>query len=296
MSRGTTTSRRPRRRFRVDAADSKHLLAAAQSHTPEESGCESTTCRSEGGTQVPWTLRDLGNAAGLAARHISVASMDYKERWEVAWGDIAILAATDPASPWWDLVNAGMRVIYNEDHNYRRHHGMADNHRAFASYWSDHLVVIGNRRGSNYVRDDMGVINEMLDEIAVQQTINHIGEAHTSTLMVSTVAENQSRGAELAGVSIRTWASRLHDARTAATRSWHYPDRPPPLPRAEFRHSAPLADACKRGHEFTPENTRWRKSTAGGKKRACRECDRASEVRRKARRTARAPYAVADLR
>lgn len=72
MSRGTTTSRRPRRRFRVDAADSKHLLAAAQSHTPEESGCESTTCRSEGGAQVPWTLRDLGNAAGLAARHISV--------------------------------------------------------------------------------------------------------------------------------------------------------------------------------------------------------------------------------
>lgn len=40
---------------------------------------------------------------------------------------------------------------------------------------------------------------------------------------------------------------------------------------------------CRRGHEFTPENTRIQKRVGGGSQRVCRECERRSQRRRKQR-------------
>lgn len=56
-----------------------------------------------------------------------------------------------------------------------------------------------------------------------------------------------------------------------------------------LRGEAPAAivqrtNICCRGHEFTPENTRWRKGRAGRLKRGCRACDRYHESRRPPRR------------
>ncbi len=35
-------------------------------------------------------------------------------------------------------------------------------------------------------------------------------------------------------------------------------------------------DTCKNGHEFTPENTRWRTHKDGRRQRVCRECNKAA--------------------
>lgn len=45
------------------------------------------------------------------------------------------------------------------------------------------------------------------------------------------------------------------------------------------RHRNANATHCKKGHEFTPENTYWRSRQNGG--RACRECHRACDRRRR---------------
>lgn len=43
---------------------------------------------------------------------------------------------------------------------------------------------------------------------------------------------------------------------------------------AKGRHTQAAKTHCKRGHEFTPENTEWEKTRKGGVHRRCRACRR----------------------
>ena len=262
MSRGTTAPKRARVNFPsvISRSYSDMILDALDTndHTVEHETHE-------------WTIDDIGKAAGVAARTRVVSSMDGHERWETAWGDIAIAVCDGtPLDRFVDLVSIGMHAIATEDAARRRDIGLADNARAHAAY---HLVP---------VLDYEDRMAEMVaDKIAFRQVLDQMRPDQIETLLIQSTSVNQQDAAKRAGVAVSTHAARLKDARQEWFDRWFWPEPVPDLPRAAFKNRE-VSTHCKRGHEWTPENTRWRKATSGvGRKRSCRECDRIHEQARK---------------
>ena len=108
--------------------------------------------------------------------------------------------------------------------------------------------------------------------------------AHRETLTLLAVTGSITAASAAADCTYTAMQHRIVAARTAAYRLWFDWEPSPSLTR-DHRSAVPLPDTCGRGHEFTPENTRWRRATSGrGQKRACKACDRLAEDRRRERK------------
>lgn len=222
----------------------------------------------------------LHRCALNAAHHPYTTFLSVSERLEVALGAIYIawietVTNEDRIPSDAALYTAGVDAISTETRNWRRHHGIQDNGRAFASYWlTDDL--------------DDGIVRPEahIPHMALWQVFDALSESERETLMALAMIGNQAAAAEHLGITYGAMQKRVRQARLHAYALWFDWETPPKL-TFDRRLNAPLADACSRGHEYTPENTRWRKSTTGrGRKRACRACDRLADQRRRERSAA----------
>lgn len=222
-------------------------------------------------------LRTIDRLAGRAAMASYARALPYDERYTVAHSAIAervaehALAGTRPTML--ELVDVGSRAIDTETTSWRRDHGLAAP-VGFNRFWLDDPEPLG--------RPD----DEVPPRIALQQVLSALPARHVESLWLLALHGDPQAAAMAAGCAYSTMQTRIRHARIAFYALW-FDGELPPEPPFDRRTSRPLADRCGAGHEWTPDNTRWRRASSGrGQKRACRACDRDAEQRRKARAAA----------
>lgn len=215
-------------------------------------------------------LRTIDRLAGVCAKRSFSRTLPLPERHDAARG--AIVLALAEASPCTltvpELIAAGTRGIDTETTQWRRDNGLSAP-LGWATYWLD----LPTPRTPDA---------DVPPRLALREVFDALTERHQEALLVLAVHGNPQAAAAHLGVSYSTMQQRIRAARKAALALW-FDWEASPEPVFDRRSSQPLAESCGQGHEFTPENTRWRKATSGrGRKRACRACDREAEKRRSA--------------
>ena len=211
----------------------------------------------------------LERCARNAARHCFTTFLPADERMEIALGAVFaewVATVHDGAEPTdAALYTAGVAAISAETDAWRRVHGLCDNARAHAVYWRDDLL-----------RDATPRPDSPVPGIALRQVLAALSDTDREALMALAMLGSMQAVADHLDITYSAAQQRIRAARVRAYRLW-FDWEPAPTPTFDRRLNKPLPTHCGRGHEFTPENTRWRKATSGrGRKRACRACDRAA--------------------
>ena len=215
---------------------------------------------------APFTdLRIIDRLAGDAAMRSYARTLPYSERHAIAHSAVALAVAehanagTTPTA--FELVSAGTKAIDAETHDWRHAHGLTAP-QGFATYWLD----ADRPEGVPHA--------EVPPRLALSEVFAALPERHQESLLMLAMHDNQRDAATHAGVTYEAMQKRIHAARRAFYALW-FDWETPPTPPFDRRASMPLATHCGRGHEFTPENTRYRKASNGrGRKRACIACDK----------------------
>lgn len=217
-------------------------------------------------------LRMLDRLAWSAAWSCWSRVLDPHERHDTAYSAILEVvaehgAAGASATPV-ELVEAGIRAVEDDAHAVRSDRGLTAP-RGHAVYWDDD-------RGE----PDPG--DTVPPRLALAEVMAALPDRHVEALLILAAYGDPQTAASAVGVSYGTFQRRVQVARRAAYELW-FDGEVPPHPTFDRRTPTTLATHCGRGHEYTPDNTRWRKATSGrGRKRACRACDRIHEERRAA--------------
>ena len=217
-------------------------------------------------------LHTLDRLAWSAAWRSWSRVLDPHERHDIAYGAIAEVVATHGAegtvATVVELVDAGIAAIEAEATAVRSGYGLTAP-RGHAVFWDD-----------DRAEPDPGDI--VPPRLALAEVMAALPERHVEALLALAAYGDPQTAARAVGVSYGTFQRRVQVARRAAYELW-FDGETPPRPTFDRRTPTALATHCGRGHEYTPENTRWRKATSGrGRKRACRACDRIYEERRAA--------------
>ena len=223
-------------------------------------------------------MHRIASAATRAARIAYSTFLEPSERQVVAVSAIglAVAEAEEPLD-WPAMVTVGTAAIEVETLAWRKDRGLNSNARAVDVYWHDFWHMTRLRRDpSTWVPNSQ----------ALEQVMAALPAAHRETLMLLAVTGSITAASVAADCTYAAMQHRIVAARTAAYDLWFDWEPAPPLTR-DHRSATPLPNTCGRGHEFTPENTRWRRATSGrGQKRACKACDRLAEDRRRERKEA----------
>ena len=223
-------------------------------------------------------MHRIASAATRAARIAYSTFLEPSERQVVAVSAIglAVAEAEEPLD-WPAMVTVGTAAIEVETLAWRKDRGLNSNARAVDVYWHDFWHMTRLRRDpSTWVPNSQ----------ALEQVMAALPAAHRETLTLLAVTGSITAASAAADCTYTAMQHRIVAARTAAYRLWFDWEPSPSLTR-DHRSAVPLPDTCGRGHEFTPENTRWRRATSGrGQKRACKACDRLAEERRRERKEA----------
>lgn len=214
-----------------------------------------------------YTLADLEAIARAACRADRSLASDAHTRYSVALSAIGLaLAEADDPPRREDLVRAGWQAIYDEVRGMRHLYGFAekDGTRGVAS--SPRFVEFW-WHGTTSFED---ALVERLSAPAVLSTLTDSERA-----AVLALAGHDDYPAAAAALDLRysTLTVRLSNARKRWYRHWFAPDTPPRITGTDRRveaHGRPPATHCRAGHEYTPENTRWRRDRKG---RDCRACE-----------------------
>ena len=221
-------------------------------------------------------MHRIASAATRAARIAYSTFLDPDERQVIAVSAIglAVAEAEEPLD-WPAMVTVGTAAIEVETLAWRKDRGLNSNARAVDVYWHDFWHMTRLRRDpSTWVPNSQ----------ALEQVMAALPAAHRETLTLLAVTGSITAASAAADCTYTAMQHRIVAARTAAYRLWFDWEPSPSLTR-DHRSAVPLPDTCGRGHEFTPENTRWRRATSGrGQKRACKTCDRLAEDRRRERK------------
>ena len=221
-------------------------------------------------------MHRIASAATRAARIAYSTFLDPDERQVIAVSAIglAVVESEEPLD-WPAMVTVGTAAIEVETLAWRKDRGLNSNARAVDVYWHDFWHMTRLRRDpSTWVPNSQ----------ALEQVMAALPATHRETLTLLAVTGSIAAASAAADCTYTAMQHRIVAARTAAYRLWFDWEPSPSLTR-DHRSAVPLPDTCGRGHEFTPENTRWRRATSGrGQKRACKTCDRLAEDRRRERK------------
>ncbi len=226
-------------------------------------------------------MHRIASAATRAARIAYSTFLDPDERQVIAVSAIglAVVESEEPLD-WPGMVTVGTAAIEKETLAWRKDRGLNSNARAVETWWRDWNDPWHTSRR---LRDPSTWVP---NSQALEQVMAALPAAHRETLMLLAVTGSITAASVAAGCTYAAMQHRIVASRMAAYDLWFDWEPAPPLTR-DHRSATPLPDTCGRGHEFTPENTRWRRATSGrGQKRACKACDRLAEERRRERKEA----------
>ena len=226
-------------------------------------------------------MHRIACAATRAARIAYSTFLDPDERQVIAVSAIglAVVESEEPLD-WPGMVTVGTAAIEKETLAWRKDRGLNSNARAVETWWRDWNDPWHTSRR---LRDPSTWVP---NSQALEQVMAALPSAHRETLMLLAVTGSIAAASVAADCTYAAMQHRIVASRMAAYDLWFDWEPAPPLTR-DHRSATPLPDTCGRGHEFTPENTRWRRATSGrGQKRACKACDRLAEDRRRERKRA----------
>ena len=226
-------------------------------------------------------MHRIASAATRAARIAYSTFLDPDERQVIAVSAIglAVVESEEPLD-WPGMVTVGTAAIEKETLAWRKDRGLNSNARAVETWWRDWNDPWHTSRR---LRDPSTWVP---NSQALEQVMAALPAAHRETLMLLAVTGSITAASAAADCTYAAMQHRIVASRMAAYTLWFDWEPAPPLTR-DHRSATPLPDTCGRGHEFTPENTRWRRATSGrGQKRACKACDRLAEDRRRERKEA----------
>lgn len=226
----------------------------------------------EGGIRFGYSLRDLDR---LARTVVTVNAQwwpagDRRDQADTAWsGIVEHLYSAEGKPTENDLLAAGTRALVDDTKGYRRHHGLRDGGYAgdaprFAAYWYEPPAQPWEER--------------IVERLAVEQILPTVRPRHVEALLSLAAHGDYAAAATGLGLRYSTLTMRLAQARKAFRAHWYAPDTAPATKGTDRRvgsYAKPLATHCSRGHEWTPENTRWDRgrTAASAKARRCRACE-----------------------
>jgi hypothetical protein len=226
-----------------------------------------------------YTLADLDCMARQACTYDRSHASDADTRYQVAWSAIAEALI---AAPHWprreSLVQIGWQAIYREvremQHTFgcrgdTANRGVASTPR-FVQYWYSPVYAFEE---------------DLIDRLALPVILATLTDSEREAVVALAVHDDYRVAAAALGLTPSAFTVRLSAARRRFRRRWFAPDSAPPIAGTDRRvgiHGRVPDTHCGRGHEWTPENTRWRRDRSGS--RTCRACER---VRTAARTAAR---------
>jgi hypothetical protein len=226
-----------------------------------------------------YTLGQLNELALAAVRVDRLSAMPIAHRRDIAWSAIAehlVTAAEPPTTR--ELVRTGWTAITTHVRDGLRERGyrQADwgnpdpNMPRFTAFWAT--------RGAPSLEE------RVTDHLAAQQILGMLTDVQRDAVVALATHDDYPAAARALGIPESTLSSRLGAARRAFVAWWHEGETPVQhrIGRRPARTDQ-LATHCGNGHEWTPENTRWKSRGRGktGRVRNCRACDLDGFHRRK---------------
>lgn len=215
-----------------------------------------------------FTMRDLHTATNIAmSRNVGWRCLGHADRYQAAWdGAITVLYSDPPPEKITDLVIGGLQGLTSATRAQLRHHGVSTVDRSrvgprFATYWTVATDTAEER---------------LVEAVALAQVWLALEETDRDTLAAKALIPHQAQASEALGVRPQTFSKRLKRARKNALELL-FGEEPAPLhllSDTSRKHHRDKATHCGRGHEWTPDNTQWSRSSrpGGAKQRLCRAC------------------------
>lgn len=217
-----------------------------------------------------YTLADIDQMAWSAVRADRSLASDARARYDTAWSAIALALAEAPHWPRREsLVQAGWQAIYAEVRATRHTFGMARD-------GSDAVCGVGSgqRFQEFWWHGTVQFEDALVERLSVGRILATLTETERAAVVALAVHDDYRAAARHLGISYTALTVRLSNARKRFWRRWYAPDAAPKVKGTDRRveaHGKAPATHCHAGHEWTPENTRWRRD----KQRTCRACERA---------------------
>lgn len=227
-----------------------------------------------------YTLRSLDHLARRALIRCHGSGLAMPDRYMIAYEAITIaLMETDETPDEYDLVRAAQMAITSANNSEFQAHGLT------------HTEAKPSPRFMAYWRTTAGptqpAVERVEDRIALTQIWAHLTENQREALLAFASTGQRAKAAKALGLQEPEANRRILVARRAAVALWHDHETPAPLPKDRRRGSnkKPPITHCRRGHEYTLENTitRWDRSVRRVVRR-CRACRDAANARLTERR------------
>lgn len=220
-----------------------------------------------------YTLADVNHMARAAVVADRLMAMPVDERFDIAWSAIAHqLCEADEPPARQQLIQAGWQAISRHVRDGLRQRGYSDGRDRsdgptmprFAMFWGV---------GVTPSHEDT-----VVDRIGMGQAVQLLRGPYLDAILALATHGDYRAAADALGIQYSNLTVRLTAARRCIDAAW-FGDETPPRRRPDRRvesYSTPLADACSKGHPYTPENTRIRHRMVRGKpnrSRVCRKCE-----------------------
>jgi hypothetical protein len=219
-----------------------------------------------------YTLRDLDAMARAACAADRSLSSDMATRYQVAWSAIALALVEAPHWPRREsLVRAGWMAIYAELREMQHTFGVSRDADRGA-------VASGQRFREYWWHGTVDFEDGLVERLAVGPCLGTLTDAEREAVTALAVHDDYRAAAEYLGLRQKAFQARIDAARRRFMRRWYYPETPPQTRHTDRRVEAygkERSATCHRGHEWTPENTRWRRDG----RRTCRACEKARKAR-----------------
>lgn len=166
-----------------------------------------------------YALTDIDQLARVAVSRCRAAgwssAADNDELYTIAWDAIARrLYTADERPAGHELIGAAFTELSTESDHYRRHHGYRDNQRAFGVYWLDLAAPTRSH--------ESGIV----DRAALAQIWPQLQPYMQRAFTALATFESYQAAADALGLSYKTFASTVSQARREFLRLWHEGEEP----------------------------------------------------------------------
>jgi DNA-directed RNA polymerase specialized sigma24 family protein len=234
-------------------------------------------------------LDRLARAAMLRSRAGGwAAGTDPDERYATAWHAIAAyLYQADTAPTAYELIGQALAALQRDHDEFRHDHGWRDNARAFGVFWLDTAAATP------------GPEHRIIERAALTQIWPQLQPYQQRALTALATFESYQQAADALGLSYKTFASTISQARRRFLELWHEGEEPSrPWGNDRRRSEGTRRNAVTRHVKYRKgrrkvEPVHGRPSTYRNHRCRCTPCRQAARLDRQAYRASRG-RAVSD--